>query len=44
MPVKSKVVKVCVHEWGGYQLEREKSFSKKSAHPDFSVADLHRPA
>ncbi len=31
MPVKSKVVRVCVHEWGGYKPEREKSFSKTSS-------------
>jgi len=30
-PVKSDVVKVCVHEWGGYKLEREKFFSKTSS-------------
>lgn len=29
-PIKSSVVRVCVHEWGGYALERKKVFSKSS--------------
>lgn len=29
--VRSSKVKVCIHEWGGYPLERNKSFSKTSS-------------
>lgn len=29
-PVKSSVVRVCVHEWGGYAMERKKIFSNTS--------------
>ena len=30
VPIKSSLVRVCVHEWGGYALERKKLFSKNS--------------
>ena len=30
-PVKNSIVRVCVHEWGGYSLEREKNFSETSS-------------
>lgn len=30
VPIKSSVVRVCVHEWGGYAMERKKLFSNTS--------------
>lgn len=30
-PVKSGVIKVCVHEWGGYSIDRQKTFSESSS-------------
>lgn len=30
-PVYNNIVKVCVHEWGGYSLERDKYFSPSSS-------------